>query len=104
DGGKVGAGDGARSVFGKIDAVYRNAAAGGSQYAEDHVDGGGFPGAVGAEQADDLVLADGEGDMIHRRLFAVALRKIIYREDGVHGGHSLRGWQLLCLDNKGYLC
>jgi hypothetical protein len=43
---------------GGVAAVEQDASAGGGHEADDHVEGGGLAGAVGAEEADDLAGAD----------------------------------------------
>ena len=43
----------------------------------DHLDGGGFAGAVGAEHAEDLARLDGEADAVHGLGLAVALAKVL---------------------------
>ena len=47
-----------------IEAVELHAAAGRRQQRGEHLDGGGFAGAVGAEKREDLALGDIEGDVV----------------------------------------
>ncbi len=45
----------------------------GRQQAADHTYSGGFAGAVGTEETDDLALGDAQRDIIDHRVWAVAL-------------------------------
>ena len=56
------------------------AGAGGDQ-PEDHVQGGGLAGAVGAEQADDLARTDPEADAVHGGDRPEALADVVDVED-----------------------
>ena len=55
----------ALEVAADVLAVEEDASAGGFEQAGEHLDGGAFAGAVGAEIAQDLAGADGEADAIH---------------------------------------
>ena len=49
---------------GEVEAEDLDVAGGGREQAGEHFDGGGFAGAVGAEEAEELARGDGEGDVI----------------------------------------
>ena len=52
-------------VGGGVEAEDLDAAGGGSEEAGEHLDGGGFAGAVGAEEAEELAGRDGEVDVLN---------------------------------------
>ncbi len=55
--------------------------------AQQHADGGGLAGAVGAEKAADAAALDAEGEVAHGVLAAVALGHVVELEgDGGHQG------------------
>ena len=58
-----------------------NAAGRGLQNTQDHVDGGGLPGAVRTEQADDLALIDDKRNLVYGNGRTVRLSEIRYGED-----------------------
>ncbi len=58
----------------------------GGDEAGDHVEGGGFSGAVGAEEADDFPGFDGDGYAIDDGASAVGFAEVLGGEDGVLGG------------------
>src|SRR6185437_459998 len=86
DGGKVGAGKGAGSVAEQIDAADRDGADCGLEHAEDHGDGGGFAGAVDAEEANDFSGADVEGDAFDSLDRPVMFAQVFDAEDGFARG------------------
>jgi len=57
--------------------------------------GGGLPGAVRAEDAEDLALGDLERDVPHRHGVAVALGQVLDLDDGCPGRSSGPGTGLL---------
>ena len=61
---EVGALEGARAMFGEVDAIDVNRARGRLEDAENHVDGGRLAGSVGAKKSDNLAELDREGDLI----------------------------------------
>ena len=70
----------------RIEAADGDAAAVEGAQAFEDFDGGGFAGAVGAEQAEDFAFFDGEADAADGFDVAVALDEIFYLQDGF--GHS----------------
>jgi hypothetical protein len=85
DGGKVRAAEGLAAPFGKVAAVDGDGSRGGFEDAQDHVDGGGFASAVGAEEAEDFMRADLEGEAVDSDDVAVLLAQMAYGKDG--SGH-----------------
>jgi hypothetical protein len=66
----------------------------GRQVAGQDAHGGGLPGAVGPEEAEDLALLDPERDAVHRRRPAVALRQVLdldHLQLRSRSGHACRG-------------
>ena len=61
-----------------IEAVHADAAAGGPQQRGEHFDGGGFAGAVGAEEGEDLPFGHFEGDVVDCREVVEFLGQIVY--------------------------
>ena len=55
-----------------VEAEDLDGAGGGSEQAGEHLDGGGFAGAVGAEEAEELAGSDGEVDVLNGGEFAEA--------------------------------
>ena len=49
---------------GGVETVELHVAAGGRQQRGEHLDGGGFAGAVGAQEGEDLALGDIESDIV----------------------------------------
>ena len=64
-------------VFVDVAAGEEDFAVGGLDHAGDHLDGGGFAGAVGAEVAEDFAFAEGEADVLHGGDGAIALGGVI---------------------------
>ena len=64
-------------------------AGGGFENAEDHVDGGGLAGAVGAEESEDLAGADLEGEVVDGVDGAVLLAQMRDGKDGGGAGRHL---------------
>lgn len=63
------------------------------QQADDHLDGGGLPRAVGSEEAEDLAAVNVEGDVVDGDLVAVAFEEVAGGDEG--GGHGgAPGWRL----------
>ena len=56
-------------VAGDIGAFEENLAGVGPEQADDHAEGGGLAGAVGAEQADDFAAVEFEADLAHDGAF-----------------------------------
>ena len=78
------------------EAVDRDLALVGLDEPAQHGDGGGLPGAVGAEQPVALALADGEGDPVDGEAVAVALAEALTAQ---HGGRGrLRGARRVIVD------
>jgi ATP-binding cassette subfamily B protein len=50
-------------------------------HALDALDGRGLPGPVRAEDAEDLALLDGEGDVVHRDGGPVGLAEVLHLND-----------------------
>ena len=91
DGGEIGATEGLATALGEIAAADSDGAGGGLEDTEDHVDGGGFSGAVGAEEAEDFVGTDLEGEAVDGGGWAVLFAEIGDGEDGHQGrGDRLR--------------
>ena len=80
DGGEIRARQRLRAVRREVDALDADAPGARLQHAEDHVDGGGLAGAVGAQQPDDLVAAHCEGDAVYGDRVAVGLCAIRARK------------------------
>ena len=76
DGGEVRALERSRPILRDVDVVDRDAAAGGLEHAEDHVDGRRLARAVRSEEPDDLAGGDGERHPVERSEGAVALAKV----------------------------
>lgn len=66
------------------DAADGGGAGGGRIQAEDHPQGGGLAGSVGAEESGDLARPHGEGQMVDGRLAAVALGEFVDFDHGIH--------------------
>ena len=86
DGREVGALERLGSGEGQVDAFDENGARAGLEDAENHVDGGSLPRAVGTQQPDDLITGHVEGDAIHRHGIAEALAEAGNREHATGGG------------------
>ena len=56
----------------------------GREQAGEHLDGGGFSGAIGAEKSEELAGSDGQIDVVHGEELAEAAREI-FRGDGGSG-------------------
>jgi hypothetical protein len=72
-------------VRGEIEAEDLNAARGGGEQAGQHLDGGGFAGAVGAEKAVELTLGDVEVDVPHGNEIAETAGKSSGGDGCAHG-------------------
>jgi len=51
---------------------------------DDHIEGGGFAGAIGAEEADNFAGAHGEGDILDDLALAVGFRETLCGENHQH--------------------
>jgi hypothetical protein len=51
---------------------------GGRRQACQHLDGGGLPGSIRAEEAEDLASVNVEGDMIHSQCVIITLCQVLY--------------------------
>jgi len=72
----------------QVEAADGGGAAGGFEHSGEHFKSGGFAGAVGAEEADDLAGRDFEGDGVDGDLCAEVLGETI---EGDHPGDSFGG-------------
>ena len=70
--------------IGNVVAVDFHRAVGGGNVASDDIHGGRLARAVGAEQAVDAAILDGETDIIHRCVAAVALCQMLYFDQSAH--------------------
>ena len=75
-------------VSGGVEAEDLNAAGGGSEQAGEHLDGGGFACAVGAEEAEELAGGDGEIDVLNGGEFAETAGEIGGGDSGSHLGEA----------------
>ena len=96
---------------GDVHIVEKHPALVGGDQACGHVECGGLAGAVGAEQAHNLALAQLDGHMVHHRALAVLLHQVA---GGKHqlavlagavkpGGHFFRGGLALLAAARGFL-
>src|SRR4029077_13021561 len=67
----------------RIEAEHAHLAAGNVGQAEQHQDGRGLAGAVGAEETENLPATDGERDVVARDRLAVGLGEAAGLDDGV---------------------
>ena len=81
DRGEVGAAQRLAPAFGQIATVNGDGSGGGLEHAQDHIDGGRFARAVGAEEAEDFMRANGEGKTIDGAEFAVLFAEMGDRKD-----------------------
>ncbi len=65
-------------------ALVQHRTAGRQVYALQHLDGGGFAGAIGAKQAETDALGDGKTDAIHRDDTGIMFDEIGGADDGMH--------------------
>ena len=63
-------------------------AGGGLQQADDHLDGRGLPGAVGAQEAKDLAAVDFEADIVDGQFVAVFFDQVAGLDHRDWTGHS----------------
>ena len=73
----------------RVDAEDANVTAVGAVQARDGLNGGGLPGAVGAEDAEDLAGRHGEGEILDGRLGAVRFSELCTSTTGLDMGVSL---------------
>ncbi len=71
-------------LVGNVVAVDFHRAVGSGNVACDDIHGGRLARAVGAEQAVDATILDGETDIIHRGVTAVALCQMLYFDQSAH--------------------
>ena len=69
-------------VFEDVDAADLGLAGRGGEVAGEDVHRGGFPRAVGAEESDDLALADREGDIVDGEFGAVVFHEVVDFDHG----------------------
>ena len=69
-------------IFMDVAAVEEDFAVGGLDHASDHLDGGGFAGAVGAEVAEDFAFGKGKADILDGGDGAIALGGVFDFEHG----------------------
>jgi hypothetical protein len=69
----------------RVDAEDADVTAVGVAQARDALDGGGLPGAVGAEDAEDLAGRHDKGDIRHGHLLAIGFPEVLHLDDGI--GH-----------------
>ena len=86
DGGKIGTRQSLRAFRGDIQSVYRNGSRRGLEHAQNHIDGGGLPGAVRAQQPYDLVTIHVERNAIDGQDIAVVFSQFTHRQYG--GSHT----------------
>ena len=74
-----------------VEAAHAGGAGGGPHEGAEHVDRRALPGAVGAEEAEDLTASDGERDSADGLSLAVGLDEGLDLDggwgEGTHGGH-----------------
>ncbi len=76
--------------LGDVEAVEHDLAAVGDDHSHDHAEGGGFAGAVAAEEADDFAVSDFKGDLVNDGASGVAFDQVGgFEED--HAGCSEGG-------------
>ena len=75
----------------KIESQHLNHPMRGGHYPEEHLKGGGFPGAVGSEQANGFSGLNLERDVIHRGEIAEPLGQVLNANDGSRHEYRLRG-------------
>ena len=85
DSGEVGAAEGLAAAFGQVATVDDDGSGCGLEYAQDHIDGGGFACAVRAEEAENFVRADLEGKAIDGDDGTVLFAQMGDGEDGCGG-------------------
>jgi len=79
-------------VGGRVKAEDLNAAGGGGEESGEHFDGGGFAGAVGAEEAEELTRRDGEVDVLNGGEIAKTSGEVGGGDGGNHLGEGYRMW------------
>src|SRR4029077_1007781 len=84
DGLKIGALEGARAMFGEVNAINVNRAGGRLEDAENHIDGGRLAGSVGAKKSDNLTQSDREGDVVDSNGVTVELANTLDSENVRH--------------------
>ena len=70
----------------RVDAEDADVTAVGVAQARDALNGGGLPGAVGAEDAEDLAGRHGKGDIRDGHLSAIGFPEVMHLHDGA--GHG----------------
>ena len=104
------AGLGPRRVLSHAVAVYPDLPFSGGEIAGHHIHGGGFPGAVWAQEAADAALLHCEAQVVHRQMAAVPLHQIFYFDHGLtsrskskirnritpKAERNLKGWPKFC--------
>ena len=73
---------GVQGVAQDVDTRHADPPRGGGKVAREDVHGSGFTCAVGAQEADDLALADGEADVVHRAIGAVIFNQMLDLDHG----------------------
>lgn len=87
-----------------VQVVNQHLAVIGAHQADDHVEGGGLAGPVGAEQADDLAAVDAQTDVADHLALLVALGQVTGNEGGHYSLDSagfLRGWITMSMRGRG---
>ena len=82
-------------MFLDVDSFDENGAGCGLLEAFDHFEGGGFAGAVGAEDAEGFALLDGEGDVLDGGEGGVFFGEVLDLDAGGQGEAPGLGWDLL---------
>ena len=77
-----------------VEAEDLDAAGGGGEEAGEHLDGGGFTGAVGAEEAEELTGRDGEVDVLNGGEVAETAGEVGGGDGRDHVGEAYRREQL----------
>ena len=73
---------GVQGIAQDVDARHADPPRGRGQVAREDIHGGGFACTVGAQEADDLALANGEADVVHGAIGAVVFDKMFDLDHG----------------------
>jgi hypothetical protein len=89
---EVRAAEGLAAMAGEVAAVDGDGARCGLENAEDHVDGCGFAGPVGAEEPEDFMGTNLKGQTVNGNYGAVLLAQVGDRQDGLRSRHLCERW------------
>ena len=84
-------------VHRRIEAVELDMAGGGAEQRGEHLDGGGFAGAVGAEEGEDLPCIHLKGNVFDSGELVKGFGQVFHPDHGVPPGKNCVGIKTICL-------